>query len=301
MNFSNQSGRKLLYYILFTYLISWSMVLIFRLTAPGLTLQSIPAFLMLVAYMFTPMISAIIVQKAIFKQNLKEAFGVRFNWNRWWWIAWLSPVVIAFAAVGVSILFPSVQFSPGMEGLFERFRGTLTPEQMEQIHDMPIHPVFLALIQGLIAGLTINAVAGFGEELGWRGLMVDCLRKFNFWTASLIIGFVWGLWHAPIILMGHNYPQNPTIGVGMMILFTILFSPWFSLVRVKSRSVIAASVLHGSFNAVAGISIMLVKGGNDLLIGTTGLAGLIVLALIDILLFAFYPALRKGTLENVQA
>ncbi len=31
---------------------------------------------------------------------------------------------------------------------------------------MPIHPMWLAVLQGLIAGAAINVIAGFGEELG---------------------------------------------------------------------------------------------------------------------------------------
>jgi hypothetical protein len=44
---------------------------------------------------------------------------------------------------------------------------------------------WLALGQGLIAGATINAVAGFGEELGWRGFLYRELSFLGFWKSSL--------------------------------------------------------------------------------------------------------------------
>ena len=61
----------------------------------------------------------------------------------------------------------------------------------------------------------------------------------------------------------------------------------FSYVRLKAKSVIAAAIMHGSLNATAGLAIMLVKGGNDLTIGITGLSGFLVLAVINVLIFLY--------------
>ncbi|HIE30029.1 TPA: CPBP family intramembrane metalloprotease, partial [Candidatus Poribacteria bacterium] len=178
-----------------------------------------------------------------------------------------------------------------MEGMFERFRQLLSPEQFkkmqEQVTALPIHPFWIGLLQGIVAGVTINAVAGFGEELGWRGFLQRELGFLGFWKSSTVIGVIWGVWHAPLILQGHNYPQHPLIGVFMMIIWCILLAPIFSYVRLKAKSVIAAAVIHGSLNATAGLSIMVVKGGNDLIIGVTGLAGFIVLAAVNLGIFGY--------------
>ena len=40
----------------------------------------------------------------------------------------------------------------------------------------PVPPFWIAIAQALIAGIIINALAGFGDELGWRGLMLNELR-----------------------------------------------------------------------------------------------------------------------------
>jgi hypothetical protein len=89
-----------------------------------------------------------------------------------------------------------------------------------------------------------------------------------------------------MILMGHNYPQHPVVGVLIMTLFSFMLAPLFNLVRWKSRSVLAAAIFHGSFNALSGLAIMLIKGGNDLRIGVTGLAGMVVLVLINLVILA---------------
>jgi membrane protease YdiL (CAAX protease family) len=95
-----------------------------------------------------------------------------------------------------------------MTGFFERFEGKVPAEQIEQMKAwmtaFPIHIFWISLIQGLFAGITINAVAGFGEELGWRGFLLREFDYMGFWKSSAIIGVIWGIWHAPLILQGHN-------------------------------------------------------------------------------------------------
>jgi len=109
----------------------------------------------------------------------------------------------------------------------------------------------------------------------------------RFLKAALIIGFIWGIWHAPLILMGHNYPQHPRIGVLMMTVFCILLAPIMQYLTIKSKSVIAAAIAHGTFNATAGISIMTVSGGNDLITGMTGIAGFIALFIFVLAIFVY--------------
>ncbi len=252
---------------------------------------------MAATYMFVPMVIAIIVQKFVCGEPIKEPLGISFKLNRWFLVAWLLPPVIAFASLGVSLLLPGVEYSPGMEGLLERFESVLTPEQLQQIENRldasPLNPIWIALMLGLIAGITVNAVAGFGEELGWRGLLQKEFGYMGFWKSSILIGVIWGIWHAPLILQGHNYPQHPVIGVFMMTIWCVLLAPIFSYVRLKANSVITAAIIHGSLNATYGLSLMVVKGGNDLTVGITGLAGFIVLACVNIVLFGYDRVLSK--------
>jgi len=118
----------------------------------------------------------------------------------------------------------------------------------------------------------------------------------GFWRSSAIIGLIWGVWHAPIILQGHNYPQHPVLGVFMMTIFCLLLTPIFSYVRLKAKCVMAAAIIHGSLNATAGLAIMVVKGGSDLTIGVTGLSGFIVLGVVNLGLFVYDHILAKETI-----
>jgi len=265
------------------------MVGIFYLIAgkPGMLSGTILA----VIYMFMPMLSTLIVEKLIYKEPIKENLRISFKINKWFFVAWLITPVISFLTIAISLLFPDVEYSHEMTGMIKRFEGMFTPEQMEQMkksmETIPVHPLWLSLIQGLFAGATVNAVAGFGEELGWRGFLFKEYKGYSFWKSSLLIGFIWGIWHAPLILLGHNYPQHPVIGVFMMTLWCMLLAPVFNYIRIKSNSVIAASIMHGTLNATAGIAIMVIDGGSDLTVGMTGIAGMIAW-LIALLLLYFY-------------
>jgi uncharacterized protein len=235
-------------------------------------------------YMFIPAICVLIVERIIHREDIIQNTYISFKLNKWFLVAWLVPPLLAIVTFFISLLFPGVSYSPGMEGMAERFSDVLSPEQIEEMQNsletMPLNPFIIILLQGLIAGFTVNALAGFGEELGWRGFLVKQFRNMNFMKAAIITGFFWGIWHAPLILMGHNYPQHPQMGVLMMTIWTILLSPLFLYVTIKAKSVIAAAIMHGTLNGTAGLSIMIIRGGNDLTVGASGLAGFISLILI---------------------
>jgi membrane protease YdiL (CAAX protease family) len=144
--------------------------------------------------------------------------------------------------------------------------------------------VLVLLLQALGAGLSLNAVAAFGEEAGWRGLMLRELRgdePGRFWRVAVTTGVLWGLWHAPLIAQGHTYPAHPVVGVVMMVAFCVLLAPLHAHVRVAGGSVAAAAVLHGTLNASGGFAVLFLRGGNDLLVGLTGLAGFLVLGVVN--------------------
>ncbi len=235
-------------------------------------------------YMFFPAICAIILQK-INKDSIRQDFSkglLRFK-PQWSWLAgYLLVPVIVLLAILVNGLFAKVNFSA--EGLAPEFLAALETQAKGMSY-----PVFLliALFSSLVAGITINAIAAFGEEYGWRYYMVNALKGQSFWKSALLIGGVWGLWHFPVILMGHNYPDHRVAGVFMMCVMCILLGIIEMYFVLKARSVYPAAIIHGTFNALAGFAIILVNGGNDLLNGMPGLSGFIVMIFFIILLFLY--------------
>lgn len=287
--------RRALTFTVFTYLVSFSILTLYFLfggtwTAPGSLVLSL-------VYMFIPMTVALVLQKWVYREPIRKGIFLSWKVNRWYLIAWLTPLVIALLTFASSFLIPGVSFTPGMEGMLERFSSMFTPEQVDQMRAQiaaaPIHPFWLALLQGLLAGATVNAVAALGEEAGWRGFLLTSLKHVHFWKASLFIGIVWGFWHAPVILLGNNYPQHPVAGVFMMTLWTILLTPLMVYITLRAKSVLAAALFHGTLNGTFGLALLLIRGGNDLTVGVTGLAGFIALALLN---GGLYLLLKKRVL-----
>ncbi len=137
------------------------------------------------------------------------------------------------------------------------------------------------LYQGLLAGLTINAVFAFGEEYGWRGVLADELRPLGNVRANLLTGVLWGLWHAPvIILLGHNYGTEWGWGVPMMVLWTTPFAFLLTWVRERARSVVAPAILHGAYNGTIGVFALVLTGSNLLVALPMGILMALVLTVL---------------------
>ncbi|OEF97430.1 CPBP family intramembrane glutamic endopeptidase [Desulfuribacillus alkaliarsenatis] len=281
--------KKAIVFTGLTYVISFVFISLFFMSGGQWGSASSIGVAML--YMAIPMIVAVFLQKLVYKEPVVKTLGISFKLNRWFLVAWLLTPVIIVLTIGVSLLVPGVYYDPSMEGMFAQYESTMSQDQLEvmreQIAALPIHYFWIGIIQGLIAGITINAIVAFGEEAGWRGFLQRELADMGFWKSSFVIGIVWGFWHAPLILQGHNYPNYPVIGVFMMVIFTLLWSPIFSYIRLKARSVIAASVLHGTINASLILSFIMVSGGHELLIGALGLAGFIVLAMVNVAIYIY--------------
>ncbi|MCS7230908.1 MAG: CPBP family intramembrane glutamic endopeptidase [Elusimicrobiota bacterium] len=284
-------SKRSLYFIILTFSISLFLGGIFRFlnVSENLKLNMSLKVFVGVLYMFCPFFSVLILEKFSY-ESIKDKCGINFNLNFWYLIALLLPLFFSFASSGVATVLPNVEISYDMEGFFERLSKTANPQQIskmrQQLENLPFNPLLFWIIGALISSLTVNAVAAFGEEIGWRGyLFNELFYKYGFWKSSFIIGFIWGLWHIPLIIQGHNYPSYPFLGVIWMIIFCILYSPIFSLIRIKAGSVLATSILHGAINATYGFSILFLKGGNELLVGMLGVSGFIVLLIVDIIIW----------------
>lgn len=273
--------KKILIFLAFCFGISWLSAGIFHWC--GGDYKSVWGFLLGIVYMLFPLISVLLTQ-LVTGEKLFSGIGLSFKLNRWWWLGWLVIIpLIVLLSLPVSALFTGMSIS----GDTEMVRQTMGSLEAQGLPLGPGGVLVITLLSGLVAGMTVNALFAFGEESAWRGFLHRCLEGTGFWKKCLFIGFVWGLWHAPIILMGHNYPEHPVAGVFMMIAFCMLFTPVMVFIREKSGSVIMAAVAHGTLNALAGISIMYLAGYNELVGSITGIAGFIVLAIADLLIFLF--------------
>lgn len=266
-------------------MVSWvyAAIMIFGLGIKSVSAEPMKYTICASLYMLLPLICAIVMQRrdaACHVHQQQDAAShvptnlLRFRIKPSWLVAWILPVVIVLVTILVNSLLPNVEFNTDM--------SSLIPVEMN-----PAFLIVTTIISGLLAGATINALFAFGEEYGWRNYLVDTLREKKFVFASIFIGIVWGLWHFPLILLGHNYPQHSVAGVFMMVIFCVLVSFVELYFVLKAKSVYPAAIFHGTLNAVAGLNLLLIKGGNDLLNGVCGLSGFIVIAIVIAIIYVF--------------
>jgi membrane protease YdiL (CAAX protease family) len=195
----------------------------------------IPFEPLLVIASWMPNLAAFIVLGLI----LREDGGVRkllAGWGKWnvglgWYLAALSPFMVASLAVGVYLLLGG---------------NTAAPEQ-------PVTaPIIIgAFVISLITGAT-------GEELGWRGFLLPRLQvRFIALVASLIVGVVWGFWHLPLwFIPGQLWGTLPFWAFALAAISTSIIYTW--VVNNTARSMVMASLIHLSTNF--GMNIVFILG-----------------------------------------
>jgi membrane protease YdiL (CAAX protease family) len=288
--------NKALTYTVFVYAVS-AVYSILYLFFPIGDKTSYAGFAVTTGYMFIPLFCTVILTKLVYKESFRESISFKLKWSEWYIFAAAAPVLLAFLAFGFALILPGISLAPDMAGMLGKFKEMLSPEQFDQaikqsdnmkaIFKTDYYYLIVGTINAIVLGATVNMVFGFGEEAGWRGFLLNALRDKGFFKSSLIIGVIWGVWHLPVIIQGHNYGKHHIIGIFMMTAWTILLAPMFNYVVYKTGSVLSAAVMHGILNASPGIALAYIKGGDELTIGITGAAGFLGLVVINAGIFVY--------------
>ena len=174
--------------------------------------------------------------------------------------------------------------------------------------DMTGAPAPALLLTGLffsslIAAPIFNSIFGLGEEWGWRGYLLPRLMPLGKGKAYLLLGVIWGLWHAPLILIGFNYPGYPLLGILMMVLMTSAIGLYINELTLRYKSALLAGWIHGVFNSQAyGIwRSLLFPTAHPLLGGITGLVGIVVLVIVGALTMLWIKRAESGQPVLAQA
>ncbi|MEV0993635.1 CPBP family intramembrane glutamic endopeptidase [Nonomuraea sp. NPDC050202] len=203
--------------------------------------------------------------------------------------AWLGVPLLAFLAMGLSAAVGLVSLDLDQLSLLRaswQARGAEAPADLTTI-------AIVQIVIAVAAGPVLNAIPALGEEWGWRGWLVPRLVSTNGMLAGLLLsGFVWGLWHAPLTLLGYNYPRLGSWAALVFIGFCVPAGVVMGWLRLRTGSVWPAVVAHASLNAIASVALLLgdaAQPPNELLAGITGVVGWALLALLGAALLRFYP------------
>ena len=290
--------KKILRFIVLSFSISWASALAMKLfNIPYGSMASL--VVIAICYMGGPAIATFILQKFVYKESFtRYGWTISHRKKIWFLYTPLTFIALIGATLGVIALLGNTGIIPQFGSIdmsYEHFSKQLTALYLESngISNLSIPAVspllilVIILLGGIIGGSTLNLPVMFGEEFGWRGLMLTETRKMGFLKSNLLIGFVWGIWHAPIITMGHNYPNHPITGIAMMCMMTMAIAPVFAWLRVKSGSILDACMLHGMINSTATVFSLYVADGHEMYASIAGWAGVLAGVVLTVCIYLF--------------
>lgn len=277
--------RGVLWYLALAFGLAW--LLEGTALASGVRFESLTAAStgLLATAMLTPALSAFVVRRFVTREGFANA-GLRRGPLRPYLAIWLGMPALVAAICAVTVLIGLGRFDPELTTLFGRIHEAARGAPIPRLPPPPL--LALAMFaQSLTLGATLTTLFAFGEEFGWTGYLLVRLLPLGRWRAALLYGTAWGLWHAPVIAGGYNYPGYPIAGVFMMCALTTAFALTQTALRIRYGSVWLTSFFHANVNAQGlGVLPMFVLGASPVLGGVTGLVGVACFATLGAWLLA---------------
>lgn len=185
--------------------------------------NSVPGLVLVgVLRLFGPAVAAVLTLALLQSQAGLRAWGASLaRWRQPGWmylLVFLGPLAVSAAIVAVGYPSGLLVFDPS-----------------------GVHPAKFFLFFVLMIFLD----GPFGEELGWRGVLLpELLRTLSPLKAGLVVGVVWYLWHIPLYLADGKalHPLGYFVNV-------VALSVIFTWIYLRSgRSVFLCILLHATSN-----------------------------------------------------
>lgn len=284
-----------------TFALSWALwfATVYPLAVPLLatsadTALSDPiAFVFVAAGMLVPAIS-VVITRLLTGEGFRRAWirprAFRRTW-KYYVIGWFGPIALmALGAAVFYLIFPS-DFDPSMSATMSSIEAQLAASgQGASMSAGELRAITYAQLGLVFIAPLLNCIACFGEEWGWRGYLLPKLMERHSSTYAIVVGgIIWGLWHAPIIALGHNYGLNypgwPIAGIVAMCIFTTFIGAFLSWLTIRSGSCIPAVFAHGALNGCAAVPLMFAAYATSPFLGPapTGIIGAIGFVIVGIL------------------
>lgn len=296
--------KRIAIFLAFAFGIAWATALVIYLTGGlvksmplggGITLALV---LLATTYMGAPA-TAHILTRLITREGWKNVYlrpKFRPGW-RYWLICWIAPSILIIVGMAVYFVFFPQYYDPALgtvRKLLEQNAGGIALPQIDPWTVVISQTLFAILIAPIVNGLFT-----LGEEFGWRAYLQPKLMALGGRKAMVLMGIIWGVWHAPVILMGYeygfNYPGATWFGCIVFLWFTFLLGTFLGWATLRAGSVWPAVIGHAALNGFANIFVFFVQGQPNLLLGpaVNGIIGSIGFAVVALLIW-----LRRGALDS---
>jgi membrane protease YdiL (CAAX protease family) len=185
-----------------------------------------------------------------FRLFFREGFfdvGWRVGQVRFWLIAYLVPLALASVSVVAALLLRKITLDANLgdqtmlDALYFKLswftRGA---------------PNSIMLLERFFAVALIMTLPGFfcafGEELGWRGYLLQRMIQAQWPYPLAFTGVIWGIWHLPLFVFTGYAHGRMFLSILMFVCLTVLFGIFIGWLRIASGSVFVAAMAHASFN-----------------------------------------------------
>ena len=230
------STKNLVLFFILT--LAWTWICGFIPVVLGLTGTGVGTFI----FYFgggAPSVVALFIVFLTYPKNLRKDYFRRcFSLRR---AGWKWPLI----TIAVFTVTSAIAIAVGV-GLLKYQMPTM--DYIKAIRSNPLN-IFLVLLLSLISG-------PLNEEFGWRGYALDrLLVKCGFLKGSLILGFIWAIWHLPWYFTPgqaqYALLKDSPVDALMFIPSVMMLSVFVSFVYVKTdRSILAGALVHMFSNLI---------------------------------------------------
>ena len=256
--------KKIFIYLGITFFLTWLIWGVLSQNVDSLTNSLIAQGVVAVTMWFPAF--GLFITKSLSKKDpvvIKPLFIPCIKGNvKTYLAALLLPVLLTIIGAALFFLLFPDRFGMAFEKIARQMR-----DNGIQLSDNLILLIIIAqMLAAIIFAPFLNMLFALGEELGWRGFLFPELKKKTSSVKAIFAsGIIWGVWHAPITAMGHNfgfgYPGFPWTGILAMIIFCTFTGAFLAYITEKTASIWPAALCHGAINAVAGIPILFLNDG----------------------------------------
>ncbi len=254
------------------YAITLALAVLVRLAVPWIGEAS------LLLTMLTPALGVLAMLLVIAPEGgLRDAFS-SLGLNKAGWKAWpfaiAGPLLIHVIGIGVLV-------ATGLTAL-------LAPT-------LPAVPLLAVL--DLLIGFLISTVLALGEEVGWRGYMQPRLLSLGPVYAMLLVGFLHGLWHMPILLTTDLYHStgNPWLVAPLFLITLTLAGVFYGFLRQWTASVWPVAVAHAAANTAWNLATRVSETKSPMVLEYVGgESGVIVIVGLLLINWAIIAHMRKN-------
>ncbi len=218
--------RSLLVYFIMTFIFTWSFWSIGILISHRMPGFPLPPILWVIIGAHGPLVASFWLKyksggRSALTAFIRSGFQLRMKFV-WWAAIIIVPVVIAGLAVIINMT-----------------AGDYAPE-------MPLFFKPLLILGNLVFMFFLGG--SVQEEFGWRGYALPKLLSLTTpFSASLVLGFIWGIWHLPLFFIPGLSQSYMSISV--FLLLTVAFSFIFTWMFIKTDfNLFSALLLHTTIN-----------------------------------------------------